>query len=314
MQATAAGATTASPQSCGMSIARALFEQLAVQTESKIARAHQLHMRYGETTITDHNLLAISEANLPNVRVMHVPPNDERDRGYDWEWWIRFGSGSWTVIFAQGKKLHPGSFRYEALSHVVKGTRRRQIDLLREHARQFGGIPLYCFYNGPRPIVTEWNCHLSRDEQQFGCSVVPLHLVNTFLSRRRSRKAAKHSSKTHFEYLHENAYAIPWRCVLCASPLPEARPPWKTLADPTIEPRTYDDLPYYVRRAIEERHEYVPLQEYPRTEMYPRHIAVIEIEEPNPAVPVLPPSSDDDLLTSLAAAQIEAMKRKRQLA
>src|SRR5256885_95810 len=99
---TASDAVTA----CRSTPARALLEHLAVETETRIQETSQFQMRYGETTITDNNLLVIRRANLPNIRVFHVPPLRERDFGYDWEWWIRVGNGPWTVMFVQAKKLN----------------------------------------------------------------------------------------------------------------------------------------------------------------------------------------------------------------
>src|SRR2546428_758268 len=170
MTSNSAPATATAPHAgsvCPSTAARILLEQLAVETETRIHETFQFQMRYGETTITDNNLLAIRRAHLPTIQRFHGPPLRERDFGYDWEWWIRVGNSAWTVLFVQAKKLNPKKGTYDGLSHKVPGTKQPQIELLWQHAKQLGGIPLYSFYNGPRPAVVAWNCHTSRDDQQF---------------------------------------------------------------------------------------------------------------------------------------------------
>jgi hypothetical protein len=298
--------------SCAGSAARALLERLAVETESLIDDAHKLEMRYGETSITDRNLLEIRRANFTNIRVFHVPQPKERDFGYDWEWWLRVGGGPWTVFFLQAKKLNPKTGRYDSLSHRVRGTDKLQIDLLWDHAHQFGGIPLYSFYNGPRASINTWNCDLGRDDHQFGCSVVPLHLVRTFISsgrRQRSQHTGKHSD---FERLHENDRAIPWRCMVCASRVDGDRRALASLLNPGIEVRNYEELPFYLQQVINTEREYVLIREYPQSApMFPRHIAVISIEPPTTVVPPQLPAPEIDNLPTLSEMLAEAKRRNR---
>ena len=103
------GSTNITPSGtvCGATAGRALLERLAVETEQRLHQANQLGMRYGETTITDYNLLELRLANLPNIRVFHVPPIREREFGYDWEWWIRLGSLPWTVPVSPSEEAKP---------------------------------------------------------------------------------------------------------------------------------------------------------------------------------------------------------------
>jgi hypothetical protein len=300
---------------CAATDARALLERLAVETEARIDQAHRLGMRYGETTITDRNLLEVRVANLPNIRVFHVPPLKERDFGYDWEWWIRVATGPWTVLFVQAKKLNPNAGRYDSLAHKVPGTKQLQVDLLWQHAKQLGGIPLYSFYNGPRPPVAAWNCAASRDEQQFGCSIVPLHIIRGFISSGRKRASMHGRRRTDFEYLHENDRAVPWRCIVCASQVGSKGTPFASLMNPGIELRAYPELPYYVQSALNNEREYVPLQEYPSSAvMFPRHIAVISLEPPTTvAPPQLPAPRAGDLPSSLEIAAAIAKKNRARV-
>src|SRR5687768_5994165 len=69
-----AGVRTGARLTCPSSVSRTLLEALAVETEWRISEADRLNMRFGETTITDYNLLEFRRANLPNIRVFHVPP------------------------------------------------------------------------------------------------------------------------------------------------------------------------------------------------------------------------------------------------
>jgi hypothetical protein len=296
---------------CAATAARALLERLAVETEQRLYQADQLGMRYGETTITDYNLLELRLANLPNIRVFHVPPIREREFGYDWEWWIRIGSLPWTVLFLQAKKLNPKNGRYDSLGHKVPGTKQRQIDLLLQHATNFGGIPLYSLYNGPRPSVGAWNCASHRDDQQFGCSIVPLHIVRSFISAGRRRASRDGRKRTDFEHLHENDRALPWRCLVCTSRF-EGQPWLGALTDPNIEVRGYAELPSYVQQAINADREYVRIQEYPSSAvMAPRHVAVISLEPPITVTPAQLPAPEGDELSSLLELSEMITKKNR---
>jgi hypothetical protein len=270
-------------------------------------------MRYGETTITDYNLLELRLADLPDIRVFHVPPIREREFGYDWEWWLRVGGGPWNVLFVQAKKLNPKRGTYEALGHKVGALKQRQIDLLWQHAKHFGGIPLYSFYNGPRPSVAAWNCAAHRDEQQFGCSIVPHSIVKSFVVSGRRRLAARSRKRTDFEYLHENDRARPWRCVVCPSRAGIESEWLESLKDPGIELRAYAELPNYVQQVINSDREYVRIHEYPQSAvMFPRHVAVISIEPPSTVTPAQLPAPRVDELSSLLeqAAAINKQKKK----
>jgi hypothetical protein len=278
-----------------------LFERLAVETETDIREAYQFGMPFGETTITDRNLLEIRRANLRNIRVLHVQPRREREFGYDWEWWVRVGQKPWIVMFLQAKKLNPRKGKYDALAHRISKSGKLQIDLLWQHAKELGGIPLYAFYNGPRPSVEAWNCRSTPDDQQFGCSIVPLHIVRTFMRSRRRRPKV-----TDFENLHENNQAVPWRCIVCASQLGAAgvdEAPMSllaSLANPAIDVREYSELPFYLQQVINTEDERVRILEYPESAlMFPRHIAVILVEPPTGVAPLLLPAPQSGDLPSL---------------
>jgi hypothetical protein len=306
-------ATSSGTTVCASTPARALLERLAVETERRIHHAAQLDMRYGETTITDYNLLEIRLANLPNIRVFHVPPLREPELGYDWEWWLRIGNMPWIVLFIQAKKLSPMRGTYDSLAHKVRGTKQRQIDLLWQHAMSFGGLPLYSFYNGPRPSVGFWNCASHRDEHQFGCSIVPLHIVRNFVSSGRRAASGGGLKRTDFEYLHDNDRALPWRCLVCSSRMDgsQTRSWLSSLMDPGIELRSYDELPHYVQQVINTGDGMVNIEEYPPSAvMFPRHIAVISIEPPTTATPSLPAPQSDELSASALSAAINRTKKK----
>jgi len=291
---------TPPPRACVSTAARAVLERLAIETELRLEQAHRLRMPYGETTITDHNLLEIGLAALPDVVVRHVPPLGESKFGYDWEWWVRIGSQPWVGMFLQAKKLHSGKEKYRRLTHKVKGTNEAQVDLLWRHAKSFGGIPLYNLYNGPRSPIAAWNCGETRDDRQLGCSIVPLHLVKSFINFRRPRASKGTKPSSDFQRLHENEIAIPWRCVVCASRISADQGFFASLADPRIELRGYPELPFYVQQLINNERSDAQLQEYPGTTgMFPRRIAVISIEPPIAVAPLALPAPNGDNLGSL---------------
>jgi hypothetical protein len=189
--------------------------------------------------------------------------------------------------------------------------KQRQIDLLWQHAKNFGGIPLYSFYNGPRPSVAAWNCAAHRDDQQFGCSIVPHHIVAGFIILGRPRRAGGRK-RTDFEYLHENDRAGPWRCVVCPSRTGREFAWLESLTNPDIELRGYAELPYYVQQVINTDREYVRIDEYPQSAvMFPRHVAVVSIEPPTMVTPSqLPAPRVGELSSLLEQASIAKHRRK----
>ncbi|PFC15085.1 DUF6615 family protein [Bacillus cereus] len=183
-----------------------IFEKLAVDTWERIKYGEQLGCRQGEETITDINLLEIMRAQLGDVIVHKSHKGNEAITGLDWEWWIGSNTQGWWRYAVQAKKLSP-DWKYKKLRHKVKG--KKQIDILEIYAQANNCIPLYCFYNylnlGGGIMQNFWHCNLPYNEEQLGCTIVPIDIV---------RNAYKSGADKSFFALHSNNRALPWRCLV----------------------------------------------------------------------------------------------------
>jgi hypothetical protein len=125
------------------------LENLARTTWTNIADGRRLGVGMGETTITDHNMLALRREH-PSLIVHKHPAREEIHTGADWEWWLST-SGGWICLIFQAKLLDRDG-RYPGITKgIAQG--KPQIDaLLRTclaRSEKLDGTvwPLYCFYN-----------------------------------------------------------------------------------------------------------------------------------------------------------------------
>lgn len=130
-----------------------LFERLADWAGVSFPPRRKRESRGAEQTLTEHLLLEIKRARLPNVWVRQHPPDPLNPKAIlredltalDWEWWIGSPRRKWLRFAVQAKKLDLKSQRYRKLKHLV-GT-EAQHELLARYAAANDAIPLYCFYN-----------------------------------------------------------------------------------------------------------------------------------------------------------------------
>ena len=186
-----------------MLLTRAL-ECIAEDTWNLLEYAHGHRSPLSEDTITEINLLRLKSAQLPGMKIRRVPSRQEEARtGIDWEWWIGTDGFGWLRYAVQAKKLYADG-RYRCLKHPVHG--RQQMDILADYSNIKNAIPLYCFYNfqlsrdGPKPNEQCGQCGIGCSKEQFGCTIVPLHVV---------REAA-----ASFDAIHSSPCALPWRCLV----------------------------------------------------------------------------------------------------
>lgn len=249
------------------------LERLAWNTRIGIQDAHDLNLNFGETTITDLCLLAIGRSGIPNIRVAAARGRDEPDKGFDWEWFIRYPQSNWLRFSVQAKKLSPTTGKYSSLRHAVDG--QLQIDLLEDFARAQGAIPLYAFYNFPPSLHSaKWNCRQPKDESQYGCTLVPLRDVR-LIHDDRCRK--------DFDAVHSGPRAVPWRCIACAQMdtgqlATRDHPVLRALAPEGVEVREYEALPPSIANIGERRTvEVTGLAYASELDAYPKRIAVIDL-------------------------------------
>jgi hypothetical protein len=185
--------------------ARALFELLAQTTWLTLDNAHRREIAFGEDAVTSVNLLALASLTGRAV-VVEDTRADEHHTGCDFELWVRIHKWQWMGYAVQAKKVSARTGRCEKLAHRVNG--QRQIGILRRYSKERGLAPLYCFFSGVRP-VTRWNCQLPQADDQLGCMVTPLRVVENALKIRGARS---------FAWLHRQPESVPWRClVTCMS-------------------------------------------------------------------------------------------------
>ncbi len=182
-----------------------LFESLAAATWDRIRFGEELDCPQQEETITDINLLDLKRARLANVHVRKVSRKREARTGLDWEWWIGSDRTGWWRYAVQAKKMDQ-SGRYD-LRKKVRKRGQFQLRILEEYARLKGCVPLYCLYNfSSLPDNSPyWNCNLSYDEPQFGCTVARLDVVKQAFRKRKPKT---------FEALHLTKGTVPWRCLI----------------------------------------------------------------------------------------------------
>jgi hypothetical protein len=215
--------------------ARALFERLASETWRKIPLGHKFKCRHLETTFNDDHVFEIAIARIPGVRIYKAQGMDERDYGFDWEWWIGAPGRFWRYS-VQAKLLEYKNDRYRHLTHKVNG--RLQIDILDSFSQSQASIPLYCFYNSVSQKIARsaWHCPLPYDAEQLGCTLIPLDAVRPYTARYKRRS---------FGDLHSGEHALPWRCIVtCPNILNSPSNPLAPANRP-IEP--HRELPSFAR-------------------------------------------------------------------
>ena len=221
---------------------RETFERLAVDVWERLKAADDFGIPQSEETITDIVTLDLARAATQFFEVYKAVGDEEAEKGFDFELWIRNGGGGWWRYSIQAKKL---SGTYQQLRYKVSHN-RYQIDILKDFARSQGSIPLYVFYNhvSSQDAEAAWHCRLAIDGPQLGCSVVPLHIVRPFHEPYVRRT---------FRALHSTLSSLPWRCLVCCPYLvgsTESLDGWHPLAHPEIRPRNYESPPRFrTRRA-----------------------------------------------------------------
>ncbi len=251
-----------------------LLRRLAKDTFERLLLSHQLDCSQSEETITDINLLDLKRAKLGFLKVVTVDKPREGKEGFDWEFWIGSHQNGWWRYSCQAKKLDLKINKYKSLRHRVKKTGKYQIEVLEDFSKRNNSIPIYCFYNyvNKSKISSFWHCNLDPEAEQFGCSVVPLHIV---------KEAHKARKKKSFEALHSDHSAKPWQCLLCpeilSSPKSYNGNPF-TINGEDTQAIKFTELPQFLR-ALDGVEDVVSLPEnYYASELggYPKRIMVID--------------------------------------
>ncbi len=187
-----------------------IFELLSQTVWNDLKDGFGFNLPIGEEGITDHALLDLKRLAGAQVTIYKFDRIKEgKTTGADWEWWL-CGGGKAFGMRIQAKKLDSKSLRYESLDHKVRGSRKKQINLLlKDAAAQPTPLyPIYCFYNywpDPAPNV-QWNCKSFPPKWgDFGCSVADARLIKRCLASG-IRDLSRISSISH-----------PWMCLVCCT-------------------------------------------------------------------------------------------------
>jgi hypothetical protein len=127
-----------------------LMDELSKQTWFNLTAARRLHMRVGEVTITEVNLLAIARLlDRTGLSVKLIATrSDEKTTGTDFEIWVKLRSGRVFGFAVQATivYVHNGKYEYSSLGHGNK--HGKQMDLLEAHAARRDAQPVHVFFNG----------------------------------------------------------------------------------------------------------------------------------------------------------------------
>jgi len=182
-----------------------LLESLSERTWHRLKASQEANVSQGEETITDVILLEIKMSGMDKIRVWKCPKDLERKTGIDWEWFIGSDTQGWLRYAVQAKKLNLKTRRYDNLNHKVND--KPQIEILESYANRQEAIPLYCFYNYAEGgnFSPYWQCDLTCNKTQLGCTITPLKQIKEALARRGGRT---------FYSIHQNKCTLPWRCLV----------------------------------------------------------------------------------------------------
>lgn len=119
--------------------------ELAHSTSQNLAFAHRddVHVSYGEETITETNLLELRRRHPTRMRLTSFTRKKESTNGADWEWHV-IGRARRLIMRVQAKRVQKNGVL--KISHVVKSSGDEQIDLLIRDAKAHGCMPVYCLY------------------------------------------------------------------------------------------------------------------------------------------------------------------------
>jgi len=123
--------------------------ELAHATSQNLGFAHQddVHISYGEETITETNLLELRRRHPKTISVNTFGKRTESQNGADWEWHI-IGRARKFRMRVQAKRLQKNDRL--RISHKVASSGDQQIDLLIDDAKANHLMPVYCFYTSER--------------------------------------------------------------------------------------------------------------------------------------------------------------------
>lgn len=251
--------------------ARAL-QDLAQETWQRLREASEYSQAMGEESITEYNLLELKKKASSAIRLRSISKMEESRIGFDWEMFVGTRYRGWIRYAVQAKKVDSADGIYHQLDHPRDETKPKQIDNLEKYARQHKAVPIYCFYNHSNiaNLQDYWQCGLSFDARQMGCTIAP--------SRRVKDALASRPQDQSFKFIHADAGTIPWRCLLRCPHIFKQYTGHRSSDHPLLGDFTlYPEIPpevnelfKYPNREASYPHEY---------EIIPRDVVIIELDD-----------------------------------
>jgi hypothetical protein len=175
------------------------MNRLAVETWRKIEIGDRQGIRFGEDSLTDHNLWTLAQDH-PGLNVYRFSQRQEKNTGADWEWWIGADRTGWICLRIQAKRNYAMS--YPRLDHPGNNDDDFQYDALINSCSRDGQYPLHVLYNGWHrhafgtdngwPEAADWlacagnlrppNCRHAHP-MHYGCAVVSSFAIRAIHGR-----------------------------------------------------------------------------------------------------------------------------------
>ncbi|MFE4335325.1 DUF6615 family protein [Streptomyces sp. NPDC056831] len=178
---------------------------------------HNGHHRYppapGEESFTDMNIRHLRQFVGDRVKVFQFTKDQERQNGADWEMWIHNRTHGVGLRIQAKKASRQKRYLFE---YTVGKQNAYQCDLLVEHARAVGCVPVYLLYNH-----LDWKgggdeeaaragllCgHVAADGSHHGCTLLSAYRVQSEVGGKAGGHNVRHAVL--------RAESLPWNRVLC---------------------------------------------------------------------------------------------------
>lgn len=151
---------------------------LAHATSQNLGFAHRddVHVSYGEETITETNLLELRRRHPSIITLKTFGKKKEAKNGADWEWHI-IGRHRKFGMRVQAKRLQKDDKL--KISHKVKSSGEEQIRLLIKDAKAHQLKPVYCFYSSEkqRGYWKKKETTEAYEAYEAGCLLAPAEIV-----------------------------------------------------------------------------------------------------------------------------------------
>ena len=153
------------------------FLELGDLTSQNLEFSHldDVHVRYGEETITEFNLLEIRRRHHNRVRIKTFTRHEEATNGADWEWKI-IGNIYTYNMRVQAKRLQRDDIL--KINHRVKSSGQLQRKLLIDEAERDKMKPVYCIYcSEPQRAIWKERTFSGYRSYQSGCLLADASVV-----------------------------------------------------------------------------------------------------------------------------------------